>query len=122
MKRILAWTLVAVFSMTIFGCDMFKKKDQPMDQGDKAAIQEVKPESEAKAGAAAPTEEPTPAPEAAPATGGRTHVIAKGDTLFKLARQYYNGNQSMWRKIWEANRDKIPNKDRLPVGQQIVIP
>ncbi len=121
MRWILAWTLVTGLSFAMFGCEAFQKKDQPTDQGDKTAISEVKPESEAKTEAAQPAEEPTPAPEAAPA-GGRTHVVAKGDTLFKLARQYYNGNQSMWRKIWEANKAQISDPNQLKVGQQLVIP
>jgi nucleoid-associated protein YgaU len=120
MKRILAWTLVLGISLLMFGCEMFGKKNPPTDQGDKAAISEVKPEQpEAKTDAATPAEEP--APEAATA-GGRTHVVVRGDTLFSLARKYYNGNQSMWRRIWDANRDKIPNKDQLKVGQQLAIP
>jgi 5'-nucleotidase len=111
--------LVFGISLLLFGCEMFGKKNPPTDQGDKAAIQEVTPEPEAKADAAAPAEEPMP--EAATA-GGRTHVVAKGDTLFKLARQYYNGNQSMWRKIWEANKAQIPDPNQLKTGQQLVIP
>jgi nucleoid-associated protein YgaU len=122
MKRILALMLVVGLSFTMYGCEMFGKKSTPTDQGDKAAIADVKPDTESKAEAAAPADEPTPAPEAAPGPGGRVHVVARGDTLYKLARQYYNGNQSMWRKILEANRDKIQNKDQLKPGMQLVIP
>ncbi len=119
MKRIFAWALVVGISLLIFGCEAWTKKSPPADQGDKAAISEVKPEPDAKAEAAAPTEEP--APEAAPA-GGQTHVVAKGETLYILARKYYNGNQSMWRKIWEANKAQVPNPNQLKVGQQLIIP
>lgn len=55
------------------------------------------------------------------AKGGRTHVVQKGDTLYSLARQYYN-DQSKWKVIWEANKGSIPNKDKLPVGAKLVIP
>ncbi|MBL8841844.1 MAG: LysM peptidoglycan-binding domain-containing protein [Planctomycetes bacterium] len=60
---------------------------------------------------------------AAPAatSAPRTHVVRKGDTLFSLAREYYNDN-AQWRKILEANRDRISNKDAIKVGQELVIP
>jgi nucleoid-associated protein YgaU len=53
--------------------------------------------------------------------GLRTHVVRKGDTLYKLARVYYN-DQSKWRAIWDANRDKVSDPDVLSVGQTLVIP
>lgn len=57
-----------------------------------------------------------------PAPGsGRTHVVAKGDTLFKLARQYYN-DQSKWRDIYNANRSILSDPNRLKVGQELVLP
>jgi 5'-nucleotidase / UDP-sugar diphosphatase len=55
------------------------------------------------------------------APGGRTHVVAKGDTLYSLARQYYH-DQSKWKVIWEANKGSIPNKDKLVVGTKLIIP
>ena len=57
-----------------------------------------------------------------PVGGGRTHTVAKGDTLYQLARTYY-GDQAKWKSIYEANRSAIgsdPNKIR--VGQRLVIP
>ena len=58
---------------------------------------------------------------AAATGGGATHVVAKGDTLFGLARQYYN-DQRRWKDIYEANRDQVSDPDRISVGQQLVIP
>jgi len=55
-------------------------------------------------------------------TAVRTHVVRRGDTLFELARRYYNGDITKWRKIHEANAAAIPNKDVLRVGQELVIP
>lgn len=52
---------------------------------------------------------------------GQTYVVQKGDTLYKLARQFY-GDQSKWKAIWEANRDRVPNPDRLYVGTELYIP
>lgn len=69
------------------------------------------PVSDVGAGAARP---------AAP-TGARKHVVRKGDTLFSLARQYY-GDESQWKKIFQANGDRIPNKDQIKIGQELSIP
>jgi nucleoid-associated protein YgaU len=55
------------------------------------------------------------------AKGGRTHVVQKGDTLYKLARQYY-GSEKRWKEIWEANKTRVPNKDKLEVGTKLIIP
>ncbi len=121
MKRILSWSLMLGLMFAMVGCESWQKKNAPADQGeDKMALQNVQPEDETK------TEAPQPAEEAAVAepapTGGRTHVVQRGDTLFKLARQYYNGDQSQWRRIYQANQSQIPNPNQLKVGQQLVIP
>ncbi len=51
----------------------------------------------------------------------RTHVVAKGDSLYSLARRYYS-DQARWKTIYEANRDIISNPDALSVGQRLAIP
>lgn len=53
--------------------------------------------------------------------GQRIHVVAKGDTLFSLARKYY-GDQKRWKDIYAANQAQIPNPDVIKVGQKLVIP
>jgi 5'-nucleotidase len=55
-----------------------------------------------------------------PPAGGR-HVVAKGETLYSLARLYYN-DQRRWRDIYEANRGAIRDPNRLRVGQELMIP
>lgn len=60
-------------------------------------------------------------PERASTSGSRTHKVQKGDTLFKLAKQYYN-NPSRWRTIYEANRVTLQNKDILEPGQVLLLP
>lgn len=54
-------------------------------------------------------------------TGPRTHVVAKGDTLYALARKYYN-DQSKWKDIWQANKNGVPNPDKLSIGTELIIP
>lgn len=55
------------------------------------------------------------------AGGQRIHVVAKGDTLYSLARQYY-GNQSKWRDIYTANQSQLADPNQIKVGQKLVIP
>ena len=52
---------------------------------------------------------------------GRTHKIRTGDTLYKLAKKYYD-DYSMWEKIYDANEDTIQSKNSLRVGQILIIP
>ena len=40
----------------------------------------------------------------------RIHTVVKGDTLSKLAKQYY-GSAGQWKRIYEANKDVIENPD-----------
>jgi nucleoid-associated protein YgaU len=53
--------------------------------------------------------------------GSRVHRVAKGDTLFSLARTYYS-DARRWKDIYEANRSQVSNPDRIFVGQELVIP
>jgi 5'-nucleotidase len=53
--------------------------------------------------------------------GGRKHTVQKGDTYFALARKYY-GDQSKWKKIYEANKDRYPDKNKIPTGAELTIP
>lgn len=56
---------------------------------------------------------------AAPAE--KVHVIKKGDTLGKLAGQYY-GKSSRWDKILAANPELGAKGEKLAVGMKIKIP
>lgn len=62
-------------------------------------------------------------PEQATATTGqaRTYVVAKGDSLSKIAKHYY-GDANQWRRIYDANRDQISNPDLIHPGQSLKIP
>ena len=54
------------------------------------------------------------------ATGGeRTYVVARGDTLGRIAAAQM-GSSSAYRKI--QARNNLPNPDLIQVGQQLVIP
>ncbi|MGB5247692.1 MAG: peptidoglycan-binding protein LysM [Woeseia sp.] len=58
---------------------------------------------------------------AEPATQDEFYEIKSGDTLGKIAKQFY-GSASKYMKIFEANRDIIDNPDRIYPGQKIRIP
>jgi nucleoid-associated protein YgaU len=49
------------------------------------------------------------------------HVVKKGETLGKIAQQYY-GKTSLYNKIFEANTDKLKNPDMIYPDQELVIP
>lgn len=54
-------------------------------------------------------------------SGTRSYIVKKGDTLFAIARSQYN-DASKWRDIWNANRDRVSDKDKLSIGQELVLP
>lgn len=51
----------------------------------------------------------------------RTYTVQAGDTLSKISRQFY-GNANQYMKIFNANRDKLQDPDRIQPGQQLIIP
>lgn len=51
----------------------------------------------------------------------RSHVIAPGETLYTIAQHYY-GRGDRFTELYRANQKLIPDPDRLPVGQTIIIP
>lgn len=55
------------------------------------------------------------------AEGGRTHVVADGDSLPRLARRYL-GDESRSGEIYEHNRDVLTHPDLLPLGVELQLP
>ena len=51
----------------------------------------------------------------------RTYTVQSGDTLSKISRQFY-GDPNQYTRIFQANRDKIEDPDKIRPGQQLVIP
>lgn len=49
------------------------------------------------------------------------YTVKSGDTLMLIAYRFY-GDSQMWNRIWEANRDKITNANRVSIGQHLSIP
>jgi len=51
----------------------------------------------------------------------RTYTVVSGDTLSKIAKQFYN-DANEWRRIFDANGDILSNPNRISPGQNLRIP
>ncbi len=49
---------------------------------------------------------------------GSSYTVQSGDTLSKIGSHY----GISWQKIFEANRDKLDDPDKINVGQELTIP
>ncbi len=54
-------------------------------------------------------------------TSSDTYIVVKGDCLWKIAKKFY-GSGAQYTRIYNANRDKIKNKDLIYPGQMLTIP
>ncbi len=54
-------------------------------------------------------------------SSGQTYTVAPGDSLSKIAKQFY-GNANDYMKIFEANKDKLSDPNVIKPGQQLTIP
>jgi nucleoid-associated protein YgaU len=74
------------------------------------------PQSPADEAKPQPPEQP---PQEKPAP--RIHIVEKGQTLSQISQQYY-GTSRQWQKILNANRDVLPDPNRLTTGLKLIIP
>jgi LysM repeat protein len=51
----------------------------------------------------------------------QTYTVEKGDTLSKIAKEYY-GNANEYMKIFNANKDQLKDPDKIQIGQVLRIP
>jgi nucleoid-associated protein YgaU len=56
-----------------------------------------------------------------PASEPKTYTVQAGDTLSKIAKQYY-GKANAYVKIFEANRDQLTDPNKIQIGQVLKIP
>jgi nucleoid-associated protein YgaU len=54
----------------------------------------------------------------APVTPQRTYTVQPGDSLSKISQHFY-GNANQYMKIFEANRDKLPDPDKVRAGMEL---
>ncbi len=59
--------------------------------------------------------------DVAPVDPPRVYTVQSGDTLSKISKEYY-GNSHDYMKIFEANRDRLDDPDKIQVGQELIIP
>ena len=64
-----------------------------------------------------------PQPQAVGTTGAsqRTYTVKSGDTLSRIAKEFY-GDANAYHRIFEANRDKLTDPNKINVGQVLNIP
>ena len=55
------------------------------------------------------------------ATAARSYTVQAGDSLSKIAKQFY-GDANKYMKIFEANKDKLSDPDKIKPGMDLVIP
>ncbi len=58
---------------------------------------------------------------AEPANAPQFYTVVRGDTLSKIAKQYY-GNANEYMKIFEANKPMLSHPDKIYPGQVLRIP
>lgn len=64
---------------------------------------------------------------AAAASGGtsapaaRTYTVQAGDNLSKISKQFY-GDANKYMKIFDANKDKLTDPDKVRAGIELIIP
>lgn len=54
-------------------------------------------------------------------SAGQTYTVKSGDTLSKISKELY-GDAGQYQRIFEANRDKLSDPDKIQVGQVLTIP
>jgi nucleoid-associated protein YgaU len=51
----------------------------------------------------------------------QTYTVQPGDTLSKISQRFY-GDASEYMRIFQANRDKLSDPDKIQAGQELTIP
>jgi polar amino acid transport system substrate-binding protein len=64
---------------------------------------------------------PTDATARPPIACGTIYTVARGDTLFKIAERAF-GNGWLYKQIFEANSDVLPNSASVEIGNELLIP
>jgi nucleoid-associated protein YgaU len=57
----------------------------------------------------------------APAAAAQKYTVRPGDSLSKIAKQFY-GDANSYMRIFEANRDQLSDPNKIQPGQELSIP
>jgi nucleoid-associated protein YgaU len=57
----------------------------------------------------------------APSSAARTYTVQPGDSLSKISKEFY-GDANKYMKIFDANKDKLTDPDKVKVGTNLIIP
>jgi nucleoid-associated protein YgaU len=57
----------------------------------------------------------------APSATRRRYTVQPGDSLSTISKQFY-GNANQYMKIFDANKDKLADPDKVRAGIELVIP
>jgi len=68
-----------------------------------------------------PPPAPSPAGPAQNPEPRKFHIVSRGETLSSIACRYY-GPPGQWRKIYNANRSRIKDPDKVQPGTKLIIP
>jgi len=60
-----------------------------------------------------------PAPAEVPK--GQKYTVKSGDSLSKIAKQFY-GDANQYMRIFDANKDQLDDPNKIDVGQELTIP
>jgi len=107
-------TILSVLLMMALLSSCKDKKEQPKVVAEPVKEEVVKPEPV--------VEEPEPVvEEVIEAPKERVIVVKKGQWLYDISRDEY-GTSTGWKKIYEANKEKIDNPDVIYPNQELIIP
>ena len=150
MKALIVAAVVSVAAMMAAGCGPKKEETVPWDPALATAVATPAEGAPAVTETPLPPVEPAPTPapkvEKAPPTvpaktkaktsaaetaakpkaekaprGSQVYTVKAGDTLSGIAKRFYH-DANQWKKIADANKDKIHNKTRIIVGMVLTIP
>ncbi|HSB46323.1 MAG TPA: LysM peptidoglycan-binding domain-containing protein [Nitrospira sp.] len=133
MRAALLTTLVVLLCLVVYAeyrrspppenaADAVAERTQSAPAGAPGGLLEPAPRTD-PAAASIPSDASTRYETAAAAqpTPLRRHLVRPGDTLASLAARYY-GDPARGQEIYEANRDRIRDPERLHDGQELLIP
>jgi nucleoid-associated protein YgaU len=92
---------------------------QPLDTYNTQPVRPMDPEP-----AYTPPPQPVtikPAEKSVKPSHGKTYVVQKGDNLTKISKKFYN-TPNRWKDIYDANKARVKDPNKLQVGTKLIIP